>query len=257
MNRTTKALIRLQQKKADLDENLQHLLARYDSAYIENVRASDRVIATLTERIHSLEKLQQMPKAIQALENEAARMQADIDRLRNTANTERQKLQTADQHIIAIADEFKRIMIAVSFPGVSEDDKVIIDPRNWKPVIRHGDQEWSFWDTGSGGKKTLFNVCYALALHSTAIQRKLPVPSLLIIDSPTKNISEDENPELVRLLYREIYHLAEIWKETHIQFLLIDSDLMMPDHPFATGFRERRMAGDEMAPRLISYYTGP
>jgi len=99
-------------------------------------------------------------------------------------------------------------MLAVGFPGVSEDDEVVIDPRNWRPTIIHGDQAWSFWDAGSGGKKTLFNVCYALAIHIVALVNELPLPTILIIDSPTKIISEDENPDLVRSLYAEIYRIA-------------------------------------------------
>jgi hypothetical protein len=147
-------------------------------------------------------------------------------------------------------------MLSVSFPGVSEDDEVIIDPRNWKPTVVHGDQEWTFWDTGSGGKKTLFNVCYALAIHAVALNRGMPVPDVLIIDSPTKNISEDENPELVRSLYAEIYRLARGQGGRRLQFLLIDSELVVPSAALP-GFSERRMAGEPGAPSLIPYYTGP
>ena len=85
----------------------------------------------------------------------------------------------------------------------------------------------------------------------------MPLPSLLIIDSPTKNISDDENPELVRRLYDEIYDLA-VSSEAggSIQFLLIDSDLVEPSVTLE-GFSERRLAGEEDAPRLIPYYVGP
>ena len=147
-------------------------------------------------------------------------------------------------------------MLSVSFPGVSEDDEVIIDPRNWKPRVVHGHQEWTFWDTGSGGKKTLFNVCYALAIHTVALERGMPVPAVLVIDSPTKNISEDENPELVQSLYAEIYRLARRQDGRRLQFLLIDSDLVRPSAALP-GFSERRMAGEPDAPSLIPYYTGP
>jgi hypothetical protein len=78
----------------------------------------------------------------------------------------------------------------------------------------------------------------------------------LIIDSPTKNISEDENPELVRSLYSEIYSLARGQDGRRLQFLLIDSELVEPDASLP-GFFERRMAGEPDAPSLISYYTGP
>lgn len=84
----------------------------------------------------------------------------------------------------------------------------------------------------------------------------MPVPNILIIDSPTKNISEDENPELVRSLYAEIYRLARGRNGRRLQFLLIDSDLVRPTTELLN-FSERRMAGEPDAPSLIPYYTGP
>ena len=84
----------------------------------------------------------------------------------------------------------------------------------------------------------------------------MPVPDVLIIDSPTKNISEDENPELVRSLYTEIYQLARDLDGRSLQFLLIDSDLVGPSAALP-GFSERRMAGEPDAPSLIPYYQGP
>ncbi len=254
--RMERQLVQVQQKKTSLDKRLQEELARYDSAFIESIRGTEREIATLVERIRSLRRLQQMPQAIDALEEEAGALEGRIDRLRTSVTEERERLRAADENIAAIAEEFKRIILSVSFPGVEEEDVVVIDPRYWKPIIVHGEQEWSFWDTGSGGKKTLFNVCYALAIHAVALERGMPVPGVLIIDSPTKNISADENPELVRLLYAEIYRLARGQDGHGLQFLLIDSDMVGPSAALL-GFSERRMAGAQDAPSLIPYYTGP
>jgi hypothetical protein len=256
LNRMSRQLRQAEQRKLLLDRQLQEELARYDSAFVESIRGAEREIATLIERIASLQRLQLMPQAINDLEREAGALQGDIDRLRTSLNEERARLQSADANIAAIATEFKRVMMDVSFPGVSEEDEVVIDPRNWKPVVIHGEQEWTFWDAGSGGKKTLFNVCYALAIHAVALERDMPVPRLLIIDSPTKNISDDENPELVRSLYNQIYQLAEAHEGTRLQFLLIDSDLVEPEYELAE-FSERRMAGEPDAPSLIPYYVGP
>lgn len=254
--RMMRQLQQAEQRKAALDRQLQEGLARYDSAFVESIRGVEREIATLVERIRSLRGLQQMPQAINELEEHAGALQGRIDRLRSSVNEERDRLRAADANIAAIAAEFKRIMLSVSFPGVSEEDEVVIDPRNWKPTVVHGKQEWTFWDSGSGGKKTLFNVCYALAIHAVALERQMPVPGLLIIDSPTKNISEDENPELVQSLYAEIYRLARGQHGRRLQFLLIDSDLISPGAELQ-GFLERRMAGEPEAPSLISYYIGP
>ena len=197
-----------------------------------------------------------MPRAISELEGQAGASQGRIDQLRSAIEDERRRLRIGDENTRAIAEKFKTIMLKVGFPGVSDQDDVVLEPRNWKPIIVHSEQEWGYWDTGSGGKKTLFNVCYALAVHEVARERGMPVPNILIIDSPTKNISEDENPELVKSLYREIYRFGADRNGIGTQFLLIDSDLIEPETEL-TGFAQRRMAGEQDAPSLISYYVGP
>ena len=256
LNRSEREFRKAEAEKSQLDRQLQDELKRYDSAFVEGIRGIDRDIATLEERYRSLVQLQEMPRAISDLEEEAGESQGKIDRLRSSIEEERKRLRSADENAHAVAAKFKSIMLDVGFPGVSEDDEVLLDPRNWKPVVVHSGQEWGFWDTGSGGKKTLFNVCYALAIHEVARERGLPVPNVLVIDSPTKNISDDENPELVQALYREIYRFAADKSGDGTQFLLIDSDLVVP-HPELPGFSHRRMAGEPEAPSLIPYYSGP
>jgi hypothetical protein len=246
----------LQAEKTQLDRALQQQLAKYDSAFMQSVRSLDRESATLTERLRALEQLKQMPRAITELEDQAAALEASVDRVRQSLEQELSRLRYADDNVEAIAARFKQIMLSVGFPGVSTEDRVRIDARNWKPEILHGDQIWTFSDAGSGGKKTLFNVCYALAIHEVARERDLPVPSVLIIDSPTKNISEDENPELVSALYREIYRLASKPHGQAVQLLLIDSNLVLPDAAL-TGFASRHIAAEPDAPSLIPYYIGP
>lgn len=256
LERSERELQRAESEKRQLDHQLQDDLRRYDSAFVESIRMVDREIATLKERLRSLVQFLEMPRAVSDLEEKVGTLQGRINRLRSTIDEERRRLRFADENARAIAEKFKTIMLDVGFPGVSEGDEVMLDTRNWKPSVIHSKQEWGFWDTGSGGKKTLFNVCYALAVHVVARERELPVPNILIIDSPTKNISEDENPELVQSLYREIYRFAANGNGASTQFLLIDSALVEPEAELK-GFSQRRMAGEPDAPSLISYYDGP
>ena len=256
LERSERELQEAESVKQQLDRQLQDELRRYDSAFVESIRAVDREIARLEERLRSLEQLQNMSRAVSEQEELAGAIQGRIDRLRSAIEEERSRLSLADENVRTIAEKFKTIMLAVGFPGVSDDDEVVLDPRNWKPIVVHSGYEWGFWDTGSGGKKTLFNVCYALAVHEVALERGLPVPNVLIIDSPTKNISDYEDPELVQSLYQEIYRLAAERNGAGTQFLLIDSDLVEPETEL-TGFMQRRMAGEPGAPSLISYYVGP
>ncbi len=253
--RHERALLRAVADKQQLDAELAAELARYDSAYVSSVRAADREIARLEERIASLERLRALPLAMDALERQAGELQGIIDSVRSRLDEETARLTAAEGRIQRIGDTFLAIMRRVGFPGIGNIDHVDLDARTWTPIVYHGEQEWTFYDAGSGGKKTLFNVCYALAVHTVAIEEKLPLPSLLIIDSPTKNISADENPALVDALYGEIYALASRGP-VGVQFLLIDSHLVAPASAVAD-FMPRRMAGTPDAPSLISYYEGP
>lgn len=256
LEKTKRELDAVLAKKRMLDKQLQEALAIYDSAIVEKRREIDRELATLEEKLNSINTLIKMPQAIAKLEEQAGSIQGKIDRLNTELGEERQRLAEADDNVLAIADRFKEIMLNVGFPGVYEEDTVRIDTRNWKPYIEHKDFDWRFEDSGSGGKKTLFNVCYTLAIHAIAEERGLPVPAVLVIDSPTKNISEDEDPELVKSLYKEIYRLIDD-NNDQTQLLLIDSDLYVPEDDRHTSFSTRHMAGTKDDPSLIPYYEGP
>ena len=256
MRRLRREVDLLREKKRLQDGRLQRDVERYDSAFVDSIRELEREGATLVERRRFLEKLQEMRRAVGALVTEAGALQGKIDRLRSESRDERLRLREGDRKVSSIGRHFKNIMRKVGFPGVADGDRVVVDARSWRPTIQHNEQEWSFWDAGSGGKKTLFNVCYALAIHAAGMEDEMPVPNILVIDSPTKNISEDEDPELVDALYREIYRLASLGEEGRTQFLLIDSGLVLPreDTPH---FRHRHMAGRPDAPSLFSEYEGP
>ncbi|MFC7367460.1 DUF3732 domain-containing protein [Vreelandella zhaodongensis] len=256
LERSKRELVIVEEEKRKLDFELQDKLKRYDSAYIEAVRDLDKEIAKLDERLDSYNNFKKMSIAIEDLKKQEIDSINKIEDLKITIESERKRLSNGEKNARKIAEKFREIMIDVGFPGFSENDKISLDPRNWKPVITHSDQEWGFWDTGSGGKKTLFNVCYALAIHEVALEDEMPVPNILIIDSPTKNISEDENPELIRSLYNEIYRFASSKRSHGMQLLLIDSDLVEPEFEL-TDFLQRRMAGEAEAPSLIPYYVGP
>ncbi len=60
----------------------------------------------------------------------------------------------------------------------------------------------------------------------------------------------------MRSLYDEICWLAGQQDGHRLQFLLIDSDLVLPATELP-GFLERGMAGEPDAPNLIPYYSRP
>jgi hypothetical protein len=73
---------------------------------------------------------------------------------------------------------------------------------------------------------------------------------LLIIDSPTKNIAADVNPEIVNALFQYIYRLS-VGSLSKTQFVIIDNEFIPPDQ--STG---AKLLVREMKPPLIPYYSG-
>ena len=132
--KTKKELESKQEIKRSLDRQLQDELARYDSAFFESIRSIEREIATMKERIISLERLRLMPEAIGILEEEAGALQGKLDRLRSSADEERLKLRNADSNIAAIAEKGGNILLAISYP-VSIDDNVVIEPKIGNPCF--------------------------------------------------------------------------------------------------------------------------
>src|SRR5690606_321119 len=104
LSRSIRQMEALRAEKRQLDKTLQQELARYDSAFVEHIRSVDRENATLTERIRSLEKLREMPKAIDQLQDQAGELQAEIDRTRVAIEREVARLRHADQNVSAIAE---------------------------------------------------------------------------------------------------------------------------------------------------------
>jgi hypothetical protein len=108
----------------------------------------------------------------------------------------------------------------------------------------------------SGGKKTLFKCCFAIAIHRLAVQLGAPLPELLIIDSPMKNISERENREQFEGFYRLLYELKED-ELRRIQLVLIDKEFSAPESERQFTLIERHMRpSDSTNPPLIPYYDG-
>jgi hypothetical protein len=123
-------------------------------------------------------------------------------------------------------------------------------------ILPNGDESLAYTlsGAGSGGKKTLFNICYAVALHRLVEEMNLPLPRFLIIDSPMKNIGTEVNKDIFIAFYNYVYSLLSS-SMRGTQLIVIDTELSAPK--VALDFTERLMiAGDANHPPLIPYYSG-
>lgn len=247
-------------EKDRLDREVSELLGSYETDRAARSRQADRELAEIEERIRFLNRVKAMPGAVASMLAEADKLSETITRLDREIRQEQVRLGKANENFQALADNFLEALIETRVPGVGPNDLVIINRRTLIPEIwPEGDEtaSYSFFTAGSGGKKTLFTICFALALHRTAAQKGMPVPSLLIIDTPLKNITPDINAELVTAFYNYLYKVAETDLKDH-QVVIIDQLLVLPSADSTLDFVDRRMTEDDPKyPPLISYYHGP
>ena len=246
--------------KAALDARLKEELKKYDSSYLSQARESERRVAKLEERISGVNKIASIAKRVNKLNTEADEIYLVIENTKREIEAETKNLTTARDYITNIEGTYLEILNRVGVPGVTEDDKVHINLKTWLPSIQAGGDPaltYSFYNAGSGGKKTLLNVCYALSVHKIAAENSLPLPTYLIIDSPMKNIGEDVNRDLFVSFYQLLYKLSR-GPLRNTQFIIIDKEYISPNEPEEFDIIERFMTPDDPDnPPLISYYRGP
>lgn len=253
LTQQVKRVEQLRNNKAELDARLSQELTDYDSAYLAGAREIDRKIATLEERSSNLRQVLEMYKAVGKFEQEAEQLKDRQIELRELIDSEKMKLGEAEENVVSIEKRYKTGLLSVGVPGVSPNDQVEINRRTWLPWIfpEEGDG-YTFYNAGSGGKKTLLNVCYALAVHQVTEISGLPMPTLLMIDTPMKNIGEDVNENIFHAFYTYLYNTAaETLQNT--QFIIVDKEYFEPPQDFKGQVEAKFMSPTEP---LISYYRG-
>lgn len=105
--------------------------------------------------------------------------------------------------------------------------------------------------------KALFKTCYALALHRLCARAgDARLPPVLIIDTPTKNVSSVENPEVISAFFRLVYELAA-GELVETQFVIIDNEFNAVPNDIELPINSRHLVnGDPNNPPLIPYLVG-
>jgi hypothetical protein len=258
--KSKKELAAKQKKRSEYDSELGRELFQYESIFLSNIRKVDQTVAKLTERLRSLDRLKLMPEEIDRLEKSAANALKTEHTIRQQIREEQSTLKFGETIIVELEKEFLKTLLKVGVPGVSAEDEIAINRKTWEVFVWPKGEEnlrWNFYNAGSGGKKTLFNSCFALALHVVVARNDLPLPTFIIIDTPMKNIDKEINLDIFKNFYDYLYALAsDILDKT--QFVIVDNNFVSPKPELELKFYDRYMTADEKEnPPLIRYYQGP
>lgn len=248
----------LLQAKDKAEADINRAKAEQDSAFLSMSLLKEREGAALESELASIAWLLRLPLLLK--QQREALAQAMEQAKREALTEARAKAEADRTSLDRFASYFLDCLVQSQVPGIKRDDKVELNPPDFYPAILSADPNdltrSTFTSLSSGGKKTLFKCCFAVALHRIAAQLHAPLPELLIIDSPMKNISERENRAQFEGFYRMLYQF-NAGELRGTQFILIDKEFFPPPGNLAAGVTNRHMQPDsnEHQP-LIRYYRG-
>lgn len=250
----------LQEKKLTLDEQLNIAMQQYDSAFLSAVLERERRLAAIEQEIRYLERLKVLPARVSAMRDDAGRLAGQERRIREELKGAKDAAERDTRNVRLLADLFLDCLVKAQLPGFTSDDNVRINSTWFLPEVigpQAGELATIAFDTlGSGGMKTIFKCCFALAIHRLTVSTGAMLPNILIIDSPMKNISARENRTQFQGFHQLLYELAS-GELSDTQFILIDKEHCPPLRPdeFIRTLQVRHMKVDDPSePPLITYY---
>lgn len=259
--RIERQLERTKVEKALVDQSLSERMRDYDSSFLSQALEFERQATVLEQQVASLLSYRKLPERLSDLLSTADTLQGRESELRAKLVRERDKAFKDRSNLEDLEKLFLDCLVRSAFPGVNGTYKVTIDPRTLVPEVAPTEAAdfavTSFANMGSGGMKSIFKACYALAIHRLAARTGADLPSLVMLDSAMKNVSERENRELFQAFYRMVYELAAD-ELSDTQFILIDKELLPVPEDVGIFVKSRHMApGSFEDPPLVPYYEVP
>lgn len=248
-------------ERSAADRALDIRMKEYDSAFLSQALQHERALATLEQRLDAMLRYRKLPDVLQEQQTQAEALKIDEAELRTALEAAKKWAFSDRKNIELLGELFLDCLLRAKFPDVRVTYRVEIDPATFYPRIPLGADDaivvLSFDNAGSGGMMALFKTCYALALHRVCARSSVSrLPSLLIIDTPTKNVSSVENPEVIASFYRLIYELAA-GELAETQFVIIDNEFNAVPDDIQLPMRVRHLVkGDPDNPPLIPYLEG-
>ncbi len=252
-------LAEARQARREVDGRVAESLQGYESDFLARSRVGEQRLAVIRERSSFLERIRALPAEIARLNGQADLLSTDIETVQRQLEEEEARLVGAEQNLTKLEENYAAVLGEIKFPAFSANDQVVLGRRTLIPAVWPKGAEsrsFSFFTVGSGGKKILMKIAFALALHKTGAEQHLPVPTVLIIDSPMKNITPDVNPDIFKNFYAHLYALlGSVLAEW--QVIIVDQTFAAPPADVAPSLDRMMRRGDPENPPLIGYYNGP
>lgn len=130
-------------------------------------------------------------------------------------------IRAAEENVTALEDRFFEYLQRLHIPQLADTLTVRINRTTYMPEVSGR----SFDELSSQGLKTLVNAAHALAHHTVAIDRGLPLPGFLVLDGVSANSGhEGFDQDRVEDLYRLIMEIGVEYAHS-LQLVVVDNDV--------------------------------
>lgn len=247
-------------EKQKIDRLLNEATSSYDSSYLSSTLEFERRKAEIEQTISKLKDYVRLSSKVDELNKKVTELIAQEFELRRALKEARAAAEEDTSNLTDLENLFLDCLLRAKLSGFTQDDRVSIKSPNFLPEVfspQSGDLSiTSFSNLSSGGKKSLFKACFAIAFHRLAVKINAVLPTLIIIDSPMKNISERENREQFEGFHQMLYELEET-ELSGTQFIMIDKEYCAPSENVRVNISVRHMTpDDDNNPPLVRYYRG-
>lgn len=244
-------------RKAKVEFERNEASERFDSALLSAILTKERERASLLQEALSLASLSRLSEMVETQKESIAKIETRERMLRDELKMAKEAAENDATNLKKLKEFYLDCLLRAGVPDISAEDVVDIPTSSFFPQVKpDADAEshiTSFATISSGGKKNLFKSCFAIAIHRLAEAEKAPLPSLLIIDSAMKNISERENRRQFEGFYRMLYELKDS-ELAYTQIILIDKEYSAPLDELGLEVNNRHMTlEDPEHPPLIPY----
>jgi hypothetical protein len=221
-------LAQVEQVLEEIEVSLAGMSAELDARTASFVSARTSIISQQAEQaaalradIDRLSEYLQLIDRHEAQATERAELAIQADELRASIEARTLAASDAEDHVAALEDRLLEYLEQLHVPQLGELLTVKIARPTWLPEISGR----SFDELSSQGLKTLVNAAHALAHHTVAIDRGLPMPGLLVLDGLSANAGrEGLDGDRIEALYRLLQTAATDY-EGLLQIIAVDNEI--------------------------------
>jgi hypothetical protein len=186
------------------------------AAQIEHQAAEQ---ARLEGEIRRLHEYQELIRRHQMQLQNRTELEAQYEEIAAEIQSREFSQVDAEGNVQALEQRILEYLRELNIPNLGQELSVKINRNTYLPEVSGR----TFDELSSQGLKTLVNVAHALAHHTVAIDRKLPLPGLLILDGISANAGhEGFDQDRIRDVYSLLDRISELYGSS-LQVIAVDN----------------------------------